>query len=348
MHDEDCQLPSLDWLTDSVKHKSSTLHFPDPLACHFSQHSKHPKIHHNQKSAPKDVDFSKEAIKPPYSYAELITLAMRQHGQSKVLLSDIYDYVRKNFAWYRKTDITWQNSIRHNLSLNKQFIKLPRKKGEKGKGSYWMLDLNAMDSSGLKVKRNGSATHSKMKVLEKGCKPTLNPAVLSYLKKQNEPKKQSNLNNSSTINLSNYSPQIMEIGVDEAMFHPEDIELTSAIDGNATFHLSSSISPPTISSFTEYENEQELLQITDPGNSYYQLQTITEHDKSPVWWRNEENSTFRNSPDFGQPSLPRFIDAFANGSFECPLSSNAETEEHPWDEVDLKITDECLFFDLSM
>ncbi|EJD73628.1 hypothetical protein LOAG_18956 [Loa loa] len=274
MHDEDCQLPSLDWLTDSVKHKSSTLHFPDPLACHFSQHSKHPKIHHNQKSAPKDVDFSKEAIKPPYSYAELITLAMRQHGQSKVLLSDIYDYVRKNFAWYRKTDITWQNSIRHNLSLNKQFIKLPRKKGEKGKGSYWMLDLNAMDSSGLKVKRNGSATHSKMKVLEKGCKPTLNPAVLSYLKKQNEPK--------------------------------------------------------------------------NPGNSYYQLQTITEHDKSPVWWRNEENSTFRNSPDFGQPSLPRFIDAFANGSFECPLSSNAETEEHPWDEVDLKITDECLFFDLSM
>ncbi|EJW73163.1 hypothetical protein WUBG_15928, partial [Wuchereria bancrofti] len=60
------------------------------------------------KNASNDVDFSKEAIKPPYSYAELITLAMRHYGQSKVLLSDIYDYVRKNFAWYRKTDITWQ------------------------------------------------------------------------------------------------------------------------------------------------------------------------------------------------------------------------------------------------
>uniref|UniRef100_A0A0R3S0W4 Forkhead box protein fkh-2 n=1 Tax=Elaeophora elaphi TaxID=1147741 RepID=A0A0R3S0W4_9BILA len=273
MHDEDCQLPSLDWLTDSVKCKSSTLHIPDPLTSNFSQHTKRSKIYHGQKNAPKDVDFSKEAIKPPYSYAELITLAMRHHGQSKVLLSDIYEYVRKNFAWYRKTDITWQNSIRHNLSLNKQFIKLPRKKGEKGKGSYWMLDQNAMDSSGLKMKKSGS-TNGKMKVLEKGCKPTLNPAILSYLKKQNGPE--------------------------------------------------------------------------NPGNSYYQLQTVIERDKSPVWWRNEENSTFLNSPDFGQPPLPRFTDAFANSGFENALSLNAESDGHPWQEVDLKITDECLFFDLSM
>ncbi|CAG9539372.1 unnamed protein product [Cercopithifilaria johnstoni] len=346
MHDEDCQLPSLDWLTNSVKRKTSTLHIPDPLLSNFSQHAKRPKICRDYKNAPNDVDFSKEPIKPPYSYAELITLAMRHHGHSKVLLSDIYEYVKKNFAWYRKTDITWQNSIRHNLSLNKQFIKLPRKKGEKGKGSYWMLDHNVMDSSGLKMKKDIS-TNGKMKVLERSCKPTLNPAILSYLKKQNESAKQSNLNNlRSTNNLSNHSPQIMEIGAEEAI-RLEDIEFTSAIDENVNFHLSS-VSPPTISSFTEYENEQELLQATDPGNSYYQLQTVIEHDKLPVWWRNEENSTFLNSSDFGQPSLPRFTDAFANGSFENPLNSNAESEEHPWQEVDLKITDECLFFDLSM
>ncbi|KAL3981597.1 Fork head domain family protein [Acanthocheilonema viteae] len=335
MHDEDCQLPSLDWLTNSVKRKSSTLYIPDPLVSHFSQHTKRSKIYHCQKNAPKDVDFSKEAIKPPYSYAELITLAMRHHGQSKVLLSDIYEYVRKNFAWYRKTDITWQNSIRHNLSLNKQFIKLPRKKGEKGKGSYWMLDQNALDS-GLKMKKNG-LTNGKMKVLERDCKPTLNPAILSYLKKQTEPE-----NNLRSTNLSSYSPQIMEIGAEEA-FRLDDVELTTAIDENVSFHLSS-VSPSAISGLTEYENEQ----ATDPGNNYYQLQTIIEHDKSPVWWRNEENSTFLNSPDFGRPPLPRFTDAFANASFENPVNSNVESEEHPWQEVDLKITDECLFFDLSM
>ncbi|VDN20254.1 unnamed protein product [Gongylonema pulchrum] len=192
MHDEDCQLPSLDWLTDSVKRRSPTLCITDPIASNLLVHIKRPKAQSAaqqpakrfQKNALRNVDFSKEPVKPPYSYAELITLAMRHHEQRKVLLSDIYDYVKKNFAWYRRTDITWQNSIRHNLSLNKQFIKLPRKDGEKGKGSYWMLDLSAVDSTSLKVRKSGSS-NSKMKVLENGCKPTLNPAVLSFLKKQN-------------------------------------------------------------------------------------------------------------------------------------------------------------------
>lgn len=35
------------------------------------------------------------------------------------------------------------------------------------------------------MKKNGS-TGGKVKVLERGCKPTLNPAILSYLKKQFE------------------------------------------------------------------------------------------------------------------------------------------------------------------
>ncbi|MBN3318155.1 AP5Z1 protein, partial [Atractosteus spatula] len=85
-------------------------------------------------------DSPKDESKPPYSYAQLIVQAISSAQDRQLTLSGIYAHITKHYPYYRTADKGWQNSIRHNLSLNRYFIKVPRSQEEPGKGSFWRID----------------------------------------------------------------------------------------------------------------------------------------------------------------------------------------------------------------
>ncbi|KAG5519326.1 hypothetical protein PMAC_001951 [Pneumocystis sp. 'macacae'] len=110
----------------------------------------------NESSLERDLSLdSAKDIKPPYSYATMIAQAIMSTEEGKLTLSGIYSWISNNYAYYRFSKSGWQNSIRHNLSLNRAFRKVPRRADEPGKGMKWQVSPEYREELIERTKKQG-------------------------------------------------------------------------------------------------------------------------------------------------------------------------------------------------
>lgn len=100
--------------------------------------------------APRYTGCRNDKAKPPYSYASLIAQALLSAPSRKLTLSSIYAWIMNAYPYYRSENCGWQNSIRHNLSLNRCFTRLQTDLSQEelhggNKGAFWTIDEALMD-----------------------------------------------------------------------------------------------------------------------------------------------------------------------------------------------------------
>lgn len=89
----------------------------------FKKNEEHSKKN-SDKVKVKSSCINEDKKRPPVSYATLISRAILSKENQKCTLSQIYSHISLNYEYYSDPKAgSWQNSIRHNLSLNPCFKK---------------------------------------------------------------------------------------------------------------------------------------------------------------------------------------------------------------------------------
>uniref|UniRef100_A0A914HBU5 Fork-head domain-containing protein n=1 Tax=Globodera rostochiensis TaxID=31243 RepID=A0A914HBU5_GLORO len=117
------------------------LHQPNKFNSNFKIFLRHKIL---CQKMPRPVKSSFEDQKPPFSYIWLTYMAIQSSEDKMLPLTDIYKFIMDRFPFYRQNTRRWQNSLRHNLSFNDCFIKVPRRSDKPGKGSCWAIHPKAI------------------------------------------------------------------------------------------------------------------------------------------------------------------------------------------------------------
>ena len=299
------------------------------------------------------IDYSSDAMKdhkPPCSYATLISQAILSNPAEKMSLASIYIWIKDNFSYYRHLEGGWQNSIRHNLSLNSAFQKVPRTADEPGKGSMWYISDEKKEQirgDGLKMTSRGGARRSSApnspapKKSPKKASPKSQPDGLYLIKKQLPVEGTSPLAAFPTAQES-YTPtrgsRISATGHASTQNLPQLSDDASPLPSRPYLSLNAAAagSPPTLSSSAFYNEDQQTghnlftpmpqrfePRPTEPSTVKLPSQYLPQSSPAPFWKFNGEfGSTPAGFPE-SSPLRPSGHAAIAmQSSSPPPLISN--------------------------
>ena len=113
--------------------------------------------------------------KPAISFACLIGMGIMDSAYQRLTVSEVYDWMKKAFPYFssQSAGTGWKNSVRHNLSLNKHFVKQVRTDCPEagGKGSYWCIRPESMPIMEATIRKQ----HSPNGYLHKAGPPAASP-----------------------------------------------------------------------------------------------------------------------------------------------------------------------------
>ncbi len=107
--------------------------------------------------------------RPNLSFAALIVQALRSLPGEEGTLQMMYTQIRERYPYYRLCDQhQWQNSIRHNLSLQKAFVRTDKKEG---KGYLWGLakdfNFDIFEKKPFREEKGGDGTEEEAPPVKK-------------------------------------------------------------------------------------------------------------------------------------------------------------------------------------
>ena len=242
-------------------------------------------------------------VKPPYSYIALITMALESSPVGMMTLNEIYKFIENRFPYFRDNSQRWQNSIRHNLSLNDCFMKVPRLQSQSlspssasssksGKGNYWALHPNAGDMFG-----NGSFLRRSKRFKMSGKNST---KISSTSSLSQSPSSSCSSSSSPSTSLS------LTISTSDTNSQSNHNQVVQQMKHNNS----------TLSSMTPVSNDSSNMQVN--------ANTIVEQNYAKIFYENNQqvsSSSLINNPAYAMHGIHTHSQQYSfTDQFKLPIS----------------------------